>query len=136
MIFPENLLFPNFRETFYAGHVKLFRSVGSLHARRVSARGLSQNGARGVHPTGGQKEDGRRLLNLKRRENEGEYSSPLLQFPPLCTECCAVWCFHAAGLDSPHCLAESFRTRCFTFFNVCTYRCELTAAPLFKNHPQ
>ena len=49
------------------------------------------------------------MLNRDCREDEGQQSTPLLQFRPLCADRCAVWRFHAeGGLDSSSCLSETF----------------------------
>jgi len=75
-------------------------SVGALHSRCVSAR-RPQNGVLGVHPSVGQRDEGQ-------REDEGEESTLLLQFPLLSADRCAVWRCHASALDSYSCSAEPF----------------------------
>jgi len=82
-------------------------SVGALHSRCVSAH-RPENGALGVHPSVGQRDEGQRVLNRDCREDEGEESTLLLQFPLLSADRCAVWRCHASALDSYSCSAEPF----------------------------
>ena len=81
-------------------------SVGALHSTCVSAR--PQNGVLGVHPSVGQRVEGQRVLNQECREDEGEESTLLFQFPLLSADRCAVWRCHASALDSYSCSAEPF----------------------------
>jgi hypothetical protein len=55
-------VFPLLLETLYAGRVQLFAKALDLHARCVLAR-RPQNSALGVHPSWGQEDESRRLLN-------------------------------------------------------------------------
>ena len=45
-------------------------------------------------------------------EDEGANSTPLLQFPSLCTDCCTVWrCHESGGLDSSSCWPNASNSR-------------------------
>jgi hypothetical protein len=78
-------------------------AYNSLLRRRSSSRTLcfsSSSSAKRrprMHPSGGQKDESRRVLSRDCREDEGEQSTPLLQLPPLCAGWCAVWRCHAGG---------------------------------------
>ena len=127
-----NKLFPPLSEV----RKTLLWNVGTLHSRRVSA--LSQNGILGVLLPGGQKDGSRRVLYREWRDYEAEETTSLFQFPPLCTDWCAV-CDLALSWTSSRrtgCIFLSGRTlltRCFNFINVCTFRSQLNVAPLSKN---
>jgi len=86
-------------------------NVGTLHARRVSARRISQNGVLGVLLSGDHKDGSRRVLNRDCRDHEAEETTPLFQFPLLCADWRAVRpCPEGVGggVDVSSCLAEPF----------------------------
>jgi hypothetical protein len=61
------------RETLYDVLVKLFADWSEIFTHAVAARRRRlQNGVREAHPSGGQKDESRRVLNRDCREDEGE----------------------------------------------------------------
>jgi hypothetical protein len=105
-----NTLFPTSRETLYAGRLKPFAEASELFTHAVFQLIVFRKKAfPGVHPLGGQKDGNVRVLNRDCREDEWKQSTPLLQWPPLCADWCAVRrCHSEGGLDSSSCLAEPF----------------------------
>jgi hypothetical protein len=100
-------LFKSVSEYVCRSRKTLCWSVGTLHARCVSASRRPQNGVPRIHPLGGQKDGSLRVLNRDGREGEWDQSTPLLQLPPLRADRCAFWpCHFRGGTDSACCLAE------------------------------
>jgi len=66
------------RETLCATRIFPLLKRRTFHAHCVSARRLLQNGILGVHPSGGQEDGSRRVLNRDCREYKGEQSTPVL----------------------------------------------------------
>jgi hypothetical protein len=135
IIFPQSLL--HYQRTFSTfvsvPYNSSLRRRSSPHMLFFSSSSSSANGVLGAHPSGGRKDGSRMVLNRGCREDEGEHSTPLSQLPPLCTDLCAVWSCDAGGaLDSSSCLAEHSEFVVLTSFNACACRCELTAAPVFR----
>ena len=95
--------FPPWRQTPYAGTVKLCWSFGVLRAFCVSAFRRLQNGVLWEHPSGS-----RRVLN---RDFWGRKKKGWFIF-------LFAWNLRIAG---------------FTFCNICAYRSELILTPLFNN---
>jgi hypothetical protein len=70
--FVINTLFPPLRATLYADRVKPLLRCRVLQALRVSARCHPQNGVLGVHPSRGQNDGSRRMLNRDCKEYKGK----------------------------------------------------------------
>jgi len=100
-------IFLPFLETLNAGRIKLCPSVGSSSTPCFT---LSLTKRHPRSASFGSKKNGSRIvLNLYCGEDEGEQSIPLLQLPPLCADCCAVWhCHERGGLYASCCLDKPF----------------------------